>query len=81
LFAFVDVPAALPELWQAGHPSLKDSAERYLRFFLHLVDTDYLTPDPSPAGTIVNERNVLLAGEGCKREMGLRNDTLSFLPL
>jgi hypothetical protein len=25
----------------------------------------YLTPSPSPAGTIADERNVLLAGEGC----------------
>jgi len=31
----------------------------------------YLTPVPSPARTIVNERKIFLAGEGCKRERGL----------
>jgi hypothetical protein len=32
----------------------------------------YLTPYPSPARTILNEREFFLAGEGSKEERGLR---------
>ena len=46
-----------------------------------MIGIFYLTPDPSPARTIVNERNALLAGEGRKRERGLRPLSINSPPL
>jgi len=40
----------------------------------------YLTPDPSPARSIVKKREVLLAGEGSIRERGLRPLSLILSP-
>jgi hypothetical protein len=45
-------------------------------FCLYLVVYLYLTPFPSPARTILNEREFFLAGEGSKEERG-RHRTVS----
>ena len=49
-----------------GSTACQDSGT--YRYCLHLVSVFYLTPDPSPARTNVNEINALLAGEGCIRD-------------